>query len=103
MGVTAKDLILNLLRIFEADTDAPYQKSFDIDVSKFTPMVSHPGAPNIVHKGAVESCKSGNSFEVNFDHGEISVGAKKFRFQPLPDKLRQIIDKKGLVNYMKSM
>ena len=31
------------------------------------------------------------------------MGSKKFTFEPLPEKLKQIIDKKGLVNYMKDI
>jgi len=61
------------------------------------------GLAVIVHREAVESYRSGDNIDVNFDLGEVWVGSGKFRFQPLPDKLRQIIDMKGLVNYMKSL
>jgi 3-isopropylmalate dehydratase small subunit len=57
----------------------------------------------IVHNKAVEAYKPGDEVEVNFDEGEILIGAEKFFFEPLPEKLKQIIDKKGLVNYMKSL
>ena len=57
----------------------------------------------IVHREAVESYHPGDKVEISFDRGEVLVGSKKFYFQPLPDKLKQIIDKKGLVNYMKSI
>jgi hypothetical protein len=30
------------------------------------------------------------------------IGRQLFRFEPLPDKLKQIIEKKGLVNFMKT-
>jgi len=56
----------------------------------------------IVHKEAVEAFKQGDTVDINFDKGEIMIGKKRFTFEPLPDKLKQIIDKKGLVNYMKS-
>jgi homoaconitate hydratase family protein/3-isopropylmalate dehydratase small subunit len=56
----------------------------------------------IVHKEAVEAYKEGDAVEISFDRGEIAIGQKIFTFEPLPDKLKQIIDKKGLVNYMKS-
>jgi 3-isopropylmalate/(R)-2-methylmalate dehydratase large subunit len=52
---------------------------------------------------AVEAYKSGNKVEVSFEKGEITVDNRKFRFEPLPEKLREIINKKGLVNYMKSI
>ncbi len=57
----------------------------------------------IVHKEAVESYKPGDKVDLNFDRGVISVGSGKFSFEPLPLKLKQIIDNKGLVNYMKSL
>jgi 3-isopropylmalate/(R)-2-methylmalate dehydratase large subunit len=57
----------------------------------------------IVSKEAVESYKQGDKVDISFDKGEIIVGMKTFRFEPLPDKLKQIIDHKGLVNYMKSL
>lgn len=60
------------------------------------------GLALIVHKDAVEAYKQGDNLEISFDKGEIIVGQRRFTFEPLPDKLKQIIDKKGLVNYMKA-
>jgi 3-isopropylmalate/(R)-2-methylmalate dehydratase large subunit len=60
------------------------------------------GLALIVHKEAVESYRTGVDVKISFDDGEITIGTQKFTFQPLPDKLKQIIDKKGLVNYMRS-
>ena len=60
------------------------------------------GLALIVHRDAVEAYKQGDNLEISFDNGEIIVGGRTFTFEPLPDKLKQIIDKKGLVNYMKS-
>ena len=57
----------------------------------------------IVHKEAVESYKRGDDVGIDFDQGEIVIGSNRFRFEPLPEKLKQIIDRKGLVNYMKSL
>jgi len=57
----------------------------------------------IVHKEAVESYKTGDKVDIDFDRGKIIIGSHKFNFEPLPQKLKQIIDKKGLVNYMKSL
>jgi len=61
------------------------------------------GLPLIVHKGAVEAYKPGMEVTFSFGRGEINIGGKIFRFEPLPEKLKGIIDKKGLVNYMKSV
>ncbi len=57
----------------------------------------------IVHREAVESYKPGNQVDINFERGEILIGSTTFSFEPLPEKLKQIIDRKGLVNYMKTM
>jgi 3-isopropylmalate dehydratase small subunit len=56
----------------------------------------------IVHKEAVEAYKQGDKVFVSLEKGEIAIGDKQFSFEPLPGKLKEIIDKKGLVNYMKS-
>jgi 3-isopropylmalate/(R)-2-methylmalate dehydratase large subunit len=60
------------------------------------------GLALIVHKEAVESYNQGDNVDLSFDKGEIKIAEHNFSFEPLPDKLKQIIDKKGLVNYMKS-
>ena len=57
----------------------------------------------IVHKEAAEAYKQGDNVSVSLEKGEIMIGDKIFRFEPLPGKLKEIIDKKGLVNYMKSI
>jgi homoaconitate hydratase family protein/3-isopropylmalate dehydratase small subunit len=57
----------------------------------------------IVHREAVSFYKPGDIVNIDFEKGEILVGSAKFSFEPLPDKLKQIIDKKGLVNYMKTI
>lgn len=57
----------------------------------------------IVHKEAVEAYKHGDNVTVSFEKVEINVGVRIFSFEPLPGKLREIIDRKGLVNYMKSL
>ena len=57
----------------------------------------------IVHREAVEAYKPGDFVDIDFNRGKIIVGSSTFSFEPLPDKLRQIIDRKGLVNYMKTM
>ncbi len=54
----------------------------------------------IVNKKAVEEYNNGDNIEVNFKSGKIFVGNKTFSFSPLPDKLMDIIDKKGLINWI---
>jgi 3-isopropylmalate dehydratase small subunit len=56
----------------------------------------------IVHKEAVIAYRKGDEVNLDPDRGEIRVGKKVFNFDPLPDKLKQIIEKKGLVSFMKS-
>lgn len=60
------------------------------------------GLALIVHREAVGAYHPGDSVDISLDKGEITLGNKKFGFEPLPDKLKQIIEKKGLVNFMKS-
>lgn len=57
----------------------------------------------IVHKEAVEAYKAGNKVNISFDKGEILIENKLYRFEPLPEKLKMIIEKRGLVNFMKSV
>jgi len=61
------------------------------------------GLALIVHKEAVEAYEPGQEVTVSFEKGEIKIGGNIFRFEPLPAKLKEIIDKKGLVNYMQSV
>ena len=61
------------------------------------------GLPLIVHKEAIEFYERGNEVSVNLDNGTISIGNKSFSFEPLPEKLKQILLMKGLVNYMKNV
>jgi len=60
------------------------------------------GLPLIVHREAVEAYKSGDKVEIDFDKGTLRVGSKSFAFEPLPPELKQIIEKKGLVNWIKN-
>lgn len=61
------------------------------------------GLALIVNRNAVEAYRQGDDVEIDFDNALIRVGDRQFTFEPLPDKLRQILDKKGLVNYMKAL
>jgi 3-isopropylmalate/(R)-2-methylmalate dehydratase large subunit len=59
------------------------------------------GLPLIVHREAVEACRPGDAVEVDFRMGKLRIGEREFSFDPLPDSLMGIIDKKGLVNWVK--
>ncbi len=61
------------------------------------------GLPLIVNPEIVNNYKAGDKVDIDFSNGVISLNEKKFNFAPLPDKLMQIIDKKGLVNWIKSI
>jgi len=61
------------------------------------------GLPLIVHREAIESYKPGDRVEIDFNISEITVGERKFSFESMPEKLKQILDMKGLVNYMKAI
>ena len=61
------------------------------------------GLALIVHKEAVEAYRQGEKVALSFEKGEIMIGNNRFNFQPLPAQLKEILDKKGLINYMKSI
>ncbi|MFZ5939596.1 MAG: aconitase/3-isopropylmalate dehydratase large subunit family protein [Bacteroidota bacterium] len=54
----------------------------------------------IVHPDAVEAYKPGAPVGIRFTEGEITIGDQLFRFEPLPGKLLEIIEKKGLINWI---
>ncbi len=56
----------------------------------------------IVNREVVENYKAGDNVEVDYINGKIYLNDVEFDFAPLPDKLMQIIKKKGLVNWIKS-
>ncbi len=58
------------------------------------------GLALIVLPEAVDAYKSGDKIELNFEEGYVRVGEKKIKFEPLPDKLNEIIKSKGLVNWI---
>ncbi|MEA3503809.1 MAG: aconitase/3-isopropylmalate dehydratase large subunit family protein [Bacteroidota bacterium] len=59
------------------------------------------GLPIIILPDAVEIYKQGDEVEVKLSEGLVSVNGKEFRFEPLPDKLMEIFNQKGLVNFIK--
>ncbi len=58
------------------------------------------GLALIVNKQAVETYKPGDQVDIDFKNGIIYINDTKIEFAPLPDKLMQIIEKKGLVNWI---
>jgi 3-isopropylmalate dehydratase small subunit len=60
------------------------------------------GLPVIVHPDAVATYRFDDVVEVNFEQGTIQVGKHEFWFEALPEKLMAILEKKGLVNWIRS-
>ncbi len=60
------------------------------------------GLPIIIVPEAVDAFKQGDSMDITFGKGLITVGTKTFNFAPLPSKLMDIFQAKGLVNYVKN-
>jgi len=57
----------------------------------------------IVQKEAVEAYIPGDDVKISFEAGTVIIGVEEFSFEPIPEKLKQIIDRHGLVNYMKAL
>ena len=60
------------------------------------------GLPLIVKPEVVDEYQPGDKVDIDFNKGTIYLNDKEYKFAPLPDKLMQIIEKKGLVNWIKS-
>jgi len=60
------------------------------------------GLPLIVLPKAVDAYKNGHKVDIDFVAGSVSIGDKQFNFEPLPDKLLEILEMKGLVNWIRS-
>jgi homoaconitate hydratase family protein/3-isopropylmalate dehydratase small subunit len=60
------------------------------------------GLALIVNSEAVDAYTSGDKVDIDFEKGLLLIESKKIKFAPLPEKLMEIIDKKGLVNWMKT-
>ncbi|HUS86823.1 MAG TPA: aconitase/3-isopropylmalate dehydratase large subunit family protein [Bacteroidales bacterium] len=58
------------------------------------------GLPLIVHREAVQEYRQGDKVDIDFKSGSILIGERHFYFEPLPGKLNEILEKKGLVNWM---
>ena len=60
------------------------------------------GLPIILLPEAVEAFKQGDLVKINFEQGVVNIAENEFRFAPLPSKLMEIFQAKGLVNYVKN-
>jgi 3-isopropylmalate/(R)-2-methylmalate dehydratase large subunit len=58
------------------------------------------GLPILVIPEAVKAYRKGEHLRIEMAGGYIDIGGKKFMFDPLPDKLMQLIDQGGLVNWI---
>ena len=55
----------------------------------------------IVHREAVKAYQPGDTVDIDLKTGTIRIGNRDFKFEPLPQALMEIIEKKGLVNWLK--
>ncbi|MEA3460767.1 MAG: 3-isopropylmalate dehydratase, partial [Bacteroidota bacterium] len=60
------------------------------------------GLPLIVLPKAVDAFRQGDEVNIDFAAGSVSIGNKQFSFEPLPDKLLEILEMKGLVNWIRN-
>ncbi len=60
------------------------------------------GLPILLVPEAVDAYRQGDPVMVDFEKGIVSVGGQSFTFAPLPGKLMEIFNAKGLVNYVKN-
>jgi len=60
------------------------------------------GLPILLVPEAVDAYKQGDKVEIDFAKGIVSVNNEQFTFAPLPGKLMEIFEAKGLVNYVKN-
>ena len=61
------------------------------------------GLPLIVQREAVEAYRPGDAVQMDFTAGAIRVGNREFSFAPLPEAMMAIIEKRGLVNWIKEL
>lgn len=60
------------------------------------------GLPLIVLPEAVDAYHQGDKVQIDFAAGIVTVGEKQFNFEPLPGKLLEILEMKGLVNWIRN-
>lgn len=59
------------------------------------------GLPIIVLPEIVDEYKEGDKVDIDLGSGIVKINDKEYEFNPLPDKLLEIFNAKGLVNYLK--
>jgi 3-isopropylmalate/(R)-2-methylmalate dehydratase large subunit len=60
------------------------------------------GLPILLVPDAVDAFRQGDKVDIDFEKGLVIINGKEFRFAPLPAKLLEIFQAKGLVNYVKN-
>lgn len=60
------------------------------------------GLPILLVPEAVNAYQPGATVEINFSKGEVLINGNVYTFAPLPAKLMEIFEAKGLVNYVKN-
>jgi homoaconitate hydratase family protein/3-isopropylmalate dehydratase small subunit len=60
------------------------------------------GLPILLVPEAVEAYKQGDHVTIDFGKGLVFIGNMQYAFAPLPAKLMEIFEAKGLVNYVKN-
>lgn len=58
------------------------------------------GLPLIVLPEAITAYREGDRVLIDFEKGKVMMGERSVHFEPLPDKLNEIIKSKGLVNWI---
>ena len=59
------------------------------------------GLPIILVPEAVDAYRQGDQVIIDFEKGLVIIGTRQYAFAPLPSKLMEIFEAKGLVNYVK--
>ena len=57
----------------------------------------------IVQHDVVDNYKPGDKVDIDLEKGGVFLNGKEYQFAALPQKLKEIIQKKGLVNWIKEM
>ncbi len=57
----------------------------------------------LVLPDVVDAYQPGDNVDLDFANGVVKLNAQEFKFAALPEKLMQIIEKKGLVNWIKEL
>jgi len=60
------------------------------------------GLPILLVPDAVDAYRQGDQVTIDFQNGTVTIAGKSYGFAPLPAKLMEIFNAKGLVNYVKN-